>query len=140
MTGVPDKARLPVALLAAALGFTLLFTGVVFHFWAQISLTVVVRVLPGEPVNSLTQHGRRAQRITLEHVRRDAGGCIHSVQQYAHPVHPSPGEGRFLERSGECRPARTAGTSDHCASRTAYAEISPPGAIPAIESASVDKG
>lgn len=35
-----DRVGLPLALLAAAAAFTLLFTGVVFHFWAQMTLSV----------------------------------------------------------------------------------------------------
>ncbi len=40
-----EKFGLPVALLAAAAAFTLLFTGAVFHFWAQLALSVLVLCL-----------------------------------------------------------------------------------------------
>ena len=42
MRGLHDRIGLPIAVAAAAVGFTLLFTGVVFHFWAQIALTVLL--------------------------------------------------------------------------------------------------
>ncbi len=35
-----DRFGLPLSLLAAAAAFTMLFTGVVFHFWAQMTLSV----------------------------------------------------------------------------------------------------
>ena len=43
---VPDRAALPVALVAATVGFTLLFTGVVFDFWAPFDGHGLGRVAP----------------------------------------------------------------------------------------------